>query len=147
MFSTTTQYALRALVVLAEQSGDELILGRDIATRASIPANYLSKLMLTLGGAGLVEASRGINGGYRLLVPSREIKLLTLVRLFDRQFAPKACVLGLKAECSDEAPCSAHAVWKDAKAGLMLFLEATTLADISGGIVELPKPRRRRRSA
>lgn len=74
MFSTTTQYALRALLILTEESSEGLVLGCDIAVRASIPANYLSKVMLTLAGAGLVEASRGSNGGYRLLVPPHDLK-------------------------------------------------------------------------
>ncbi len=143
MFSTTTQYALRALLILAERSNGTLVLGRDIAQRALIPANYLSKVMLTLAGAGIVEGSRGSNGGYRLVIPAHDLKLLSVVRLFDRQFAPKACVLGLKKECSDAAPCPAHVAWQDAKAGLMKFLEETSLDDISGGAFEVMLPKQR----
>jgi Rrf2 family protein len=147
MLSTTAQYALRALLILADEPEDRLVLGREIAQRASIPANYLSKVMLNLAGAGLVEAARGSNGGYRLLIPSRDIKLLTVVRLFDRQFAPNACFLGVKKECSEIEPCSAHEAWKGAKSALMRFLEESSLADISAGSFQLKRPARRRRSA
>jgi Rrf2 family protein len=65
MLSITSQYALRALSHLARQSG-EAVLGRDLARSVEIPANYLSKVLLTLRNAGLVATARGSGGGYRL---------------------------------------------------------------------------------
>ncbi len=132
MLSTTAQYALRALLVLAAEPDDRLVLGKDIAKQAGIPANYLSKIMLTLAGTGMVEAVRGSNGGYRLRNPANELLLIDVVRQFDRQCAPNDCFLGVQSECSDDAPCGAHEAWKSAKTELIKFLETTSLADISG---------------
>jgi DNA-binding IscR family transcriptional regulator len=44
MFSTTCEYALRALVQLARMPEGTAVLGRDLARNADIPANYLSKI-------------------------------------------------------------------------------------------------------
>jgi Rrf2 family protein len=122
---------LRALLILAAKGGARLVLGRDISKRAGIPANYLSKLMLTLAAAEVVEAVRGSNGGYRLRRPAAEIALIDIVRLFDRQLEPNACFLGLRQPCSDLTPCPAHEAWKGVKTELIQFLEGRTLADIS----------------
>ena len=54
MLTITSQYALRALTHLARQAG-EPVLGRDLAQSGEVPANYLSKVMLTLRNAGLVD--------------------------------------------------------------------------------------------
>jgi Rrf2 family protein len=82
MLSTTTQYALRALSHLARQSGDA-VLGRDLAESVEIPANYLSKVLVTLRNAGLVVTTRGSGGGYRLSKPAHEIHLIDVVELFE----------------------------------------------------------------
>jgi Rrf2 family protein len=136
MLSTTARYALRALLVLASEPAERLVLGKDMARLAQIPGNYLSKIMITLAGAGLVEATRGSNGGYRLSRPAHQIRLIEVVGLFDRQITPKACFLGVKTECSDSDPCTAHMAWKTVKAELLEFLEGTTLDRISS--VSLP---------
>jgi Rrf2 family protein len=64
MISKTAQYALRALIVLAQH--DDHVFGRELSRKCEIPPNYLAKMMLTLRGAGLVRATRGKSGGYQL---------------------------------------------------------------------------------
>src|SRR6201987_4841576 len=82
MLSTTSQYALRALTHLARQAG-EPVLGRDLAQAVEIPANYLSKVLLTLRNAGLVSTTRGSGSGYRLDRPASEGLLIEVVELFE----------------------------------------------------------------
>ncbi len=130
MFSTTTQYALRALAKLAEVEPGTAILGRDLARQADIPANYLSKVLLAMRNAGLLSASRGTGGGYRLERPPEEIRLIDVCEIFDAPRAKPSCLLG-KTECSDEDACSAHEAWKEVRSTFMCFLESRTLADIS----------------
>ena len=144
MLSTTSQYALRALLVLAAEPAERLVPGKDMARLAQIPSNYLSKIMITLAGAGLVEAARGSNGGYRLRRPADQIHLIEVVSLFDRQLTPKACFLGVRAECSDHDPCTAHMAWKTVKAELVEFLDGATLDKISGPTLKKARPPRRK---
>src|SRR5258707_15783342 len=94
MLSITSQYALRALTHLARQAG-EPILGRDLAQSTEIPANYLSKVLLTLRNAGLVDTARGSGGGYCLGRLAHEIYLIDVVELFDEISRTKRpCFLG-----------------------------------------------------
>ena len=76
MFSTTCEYALRALVALARMPEGTAILGRDLAQQAEIPANYLSKILLALRNAGVLTTARGTGGGYRLRKSPGDIRLV-----------------------------------------------------------------------
>lgn len=130
MFSTTCEYALRALVALARMPEGTAVLGRDLAREAEIPANYLSKILLALRNAGVLTTARGTGGGYRLRKAPSDIRLVDVVELFDGARARPACLLGNK-ECSDENPCSAHAAWRGVRKAYVEFLETTTLASIA----------------
>lgn len=112
--------------------------GEELSRQTGIPRNYLSKILLILGNAGLIEAVRGNAGGYRLAAAPEEIPLVRAVELFERSVSKRACLLGLRNICSDQDPCTAHEAWKPAKSAYFDFLETTTLSDISSAA----KPRR-----
>jgi len=132
MLSTTSEYALRALAHLARRPNNLAVLGRDLARAAEIPANYLSKVLLTLRKAGLVDTSRGSGGGYRLRKAASEIYLIDVVELFEgiSRTSP-TCFLAHTRPCSDSTPCSAHPAWRDLQAAYMEFLVSTSLATIA----------------
>ena len=68
----------------------------ELAARSGIPANYLSKLLLTLGNAGLIEEVRGTGGGYRLARKPESVLLAEIVELIDGGVARPQCLLGLR---------------------------------------------------
>lgn len=105
--------------------------GKVLSTKAAIPANYLSKIMQTLGNAGLVDATRGTGGGYRLRKRPDRIRLIEVVDLFDRTRSRPACLLGARKVCSDNNGCAAHARWKLIKEQFVEFLTATTISQIA----------------
>jgi len=132
MLSTTSQYALRALSHLARHA-DEAVLGRDLAESVEIPANYLSKVLLTLRNAGLVDTTRGSGGGYRLRRSATEIYLIDIVELFEEMSRTKpACFLGRTRACSGTEPCTAHFTRKGLQAAYLEFLVSTPLSAIAG---------------
>jgi len=132
MLSVTSEYALRALAHLARQPS-EAVLGRDLAQAVEIPANYLSKVLLTLRNAGLVDTTRGSGGGYRLRKPANEIHLIDVVELFEEISRTKAsCFLAHTRPCSEAAPCTAHAAWRGVQAAYMGFLVSTPVSVIAG---------------
>lgn len=132
MLSTTSEYALRALAHLAQQPSGAALLGRDLAHAVDIPANYLSKILLTLRNAGLVATSRGSGGGYRLRKPAGEIFLIDVVELFDEiSRSTPSCFLRHTRPCSSKTPCTAHAAWSDLQAAYLGFLVSTPLSVIA----------------
>jgi len=128
MLSTTSKHALRILVALANTPDGEYVLGRALSAATDVPANYLAKLLLTLGNAGLVEAMRGRNGGYRLARDPGRIRLLDVVEIFEGVRTDPSCILGIHDVCSDETPCSAHHLFRDVRSRYVAFLETTSIA-------------------
>ena len=141
MLSTTSEYALRALAYLAQQPPSTAQLGRDLAQAVDIPANYLSKVLLTLRNAGLVATMRGSGGGYRLRKPADEIFLIDVVELFDEISRSKpSCFLRHTRPCSSASPCSAHDAWSDLQAAYLGFLVSTPLSAIAHPYQETASP-------
>lgn len=78
MISQTAEYALRAMVFLAEQPEGAYTVPQ-IAEHTRVPAGYLSKVLQSLVRGGLVTSQRGLGGGFRLHRPVAEITLLDVV--------------------------------------------------------------------
>ncbi len=131
MLGTTSEHALRALTYLAAMPEGTALLGRDLAEAANIPANYLSKILWALGNAGIIDATRGAGGGYRLRRSAHEIRLIDVVTLFDKSEAKVGCLLGGGKDCSESDPCAAHEAWRRVRAVYLDFLDNTTIADLS----------------
>ena len=132
MVSTTSQYALRALLALARLPKGEPALGRQLAAREGIPHNYLAKILKELNSAGIVSATRGIGGGYRLERDPARLRLVDIVDLFDKARIRDECLLDGLHLCSDTTPCAAHHAWRHVKFTYQSFLERTTLATLVG---------------
>ncbi|HTH15646.1 MAG TPA: Rrf2 family transcriptional regulator [Magnetospirillum sp.] len=77
-----SRHALFAMMELAAQPG-RAVSAVEIAEKYGLSANHLAKVLRHLGRAGLVEAARGIGGGYRLAVEAEHITLLDIVTLFE----------------------------------------------------------------
>lgn len=129
MLTTTSKYALRALVALTDTHAPDYLPGRTLSETIDVPANYLSKVLGALAAAGLVQAVRGRGGGYRLARPAAEISLMEAVEVFEGFRSRPSCILGIHDVCSDDVPCSAHASFRDVRARWIAFLEETSVAD------------------
>ena len=86
-------YAIRAVLVLAHTPADERRSVRQLAAHEQIPARFLPLVMGDLVRAGLVEATVGRNGGYRLAKPSTAISLLEVVEAVEGDSRRRVCIL------------------------------------------------------
>jgi Rrf2 family protein len=91
--TTKSEYALLALLHIARNGGTERLIPLDeICARHRIPAKYLEQLLRALARGGIVQARRGVGGGYRLAKPAAEIDVASIVRLLDGALAPSESV-------------------------------------------------------
>lgn len=81
-FQVSTYYALIAMMEVTAQP-DVPVSATEIALRYGLPLSHLAKVMRSLGRAGLVVASRGIGGGYRLADPAQPTTLYDVISLFE----------------------------------------------------------------
>jgi len=78
----STRYALFAIMALAQHPGHQMS-AAEIAEKYQISGNHLAKVLRTLGRGRLVEAARGLGGGYRLAANPKRITLLDIIALFE----------------------------------------------------------------
>lgn len=77
-----TRCALYAVLELAGDPDRQLSAG-EIAEKYGISLNHLAKVLRTLGRVGLVEAVRGVGGGYRFAGNPKRTTLLDIIQLFE----------------------------------------------------------------
>ncbi len=95
MISQTAEYALRSVVCLASYP-DAALITEEIAKITKVPRSYLSKVLQSLGRAGIVNARRGLHGGFSLAKPADALSLLEVINAVDPIPHIETCPLGLK---------------------------------------------------
>ncbi|MGH2380452.1 MAG: RrF2 family transcriptional regulator [Candidatus Limnocylindria bacterium] len=147
--STRTEYGIRVLVTLARLDPDATCLSlTEIAKREKLPHAYLEQLVGDLRRAGLVSATRGQAGGYRLARPADEIAMTDAVRALEGPLLEMPCAGAEDLEhCDRPQPCSVHEIFQRVYESLSATLGATNLAEViatAGGPPYPPAVRRRR---
>jgi Rrf2 family protein len=77
-----SSFALYAVLELAGNPTSQLS-GTEIADKYGISAHHLAKVLRDLGRAGIVDAARGVGGGYRLAVNAKRLTLLDVIQIFE----------------------------------------------------------------
>lgn len=126
MISQTAEYALRAVVYLAEKP-DVPQTTQQIADVTRVPPGYLAKVMQTLGRSGIVRAQRGLHGGFTLTAAPEELTVLDVVQAVDPVRRIEHCPLGIP---EHKTLCPLHARLDDTAAMVEKALGASTIADL-----------------
>lgn len=134
----TTQNAIAAMSRLAELYSDptQVATSRDIAESRNLPIPLVAKILTELSRGGLVTASPGPGGGYRLARKPSEISLIEVVALFERQ-NDLACPYG-PGWCGNREPCPLHHSLIEMQKVLDDYLENTTFNAFAQSISKRP---------
>ncbi len=89
MFSTTTDYAYRGMLCLAQHPNQPMTTEM-IAELSGIKSQYLSKVFSELTRSGLITSRRGRGGGFMLSKPASEIMLNEIILAIGRSGSPVA---------------------------------------------------------
>ena len=92
--TATADYALRAAVEIAAADPDH-VTAETIADTQDIPLKFIENILATLKRAGIVNARRGVEGGYWLAKPADQITLAEVIRAVE---GPLANVRGTRPE-------------------------------------------------
>jgi Rrf2 family protein len=143
--SARTDYAIRALLMLAEQahvagSSGSPVSADALARRQALPRKFLEVILGDLRRAGIVVSQRGPTGGYLLSRPAAQISLGDIFRAVD---GPLAEVRGLRPHETSYDGVAQHlpVVWVAVRASLRRVLDGTSLQELLTG--DLPRDVRR----
>ena len=129
MLSQTVEYALRAVVYLANRPGESARTS-EIAELTKVPPAYLSKVLQALSREAIVTSRRGIGGGVTLSRDPSELTVLDVVEAVDPIQRINSCPLELKAH--GVHLCPLHRRLDNAMKAVEEAFAATTLAEILG---------------
>ena len=133
MLSQKAKYALRALMMLAEQPDADMVMIADIAERENVPRKFLEAILVDLRKRGLLDSRRGKHGGYRLAKPAETISFGEIIRIVDGPLAPLPCASksGFRPcdDCTDVDTCSVRWLMQRVRDATADILDNCTLAD------------------
>ena len=127
MLSQTVEYALRAIVCIANET-PRPVTNEQLAEVTKVPSAYLSKVTRGLNRAGLVISQRGPNGGLTLAREPSELSLLDVVNAVDPIERIHQCPLGIREH--GEQLCPLHCKLDDMLAATETSFRETSLADL-----------------
>ncbi|KRE88440.1 Rrf2 family transcriptional regulator [Frateuria sp. Soil773] len=126
--SRLTDYATVVMTCIAAHP-DDVLSTAQIADEAHLELPTVSKLLKSLGHAGLVESFRGVNGGYRLARPAHAINLAEIVEAMEGPIGMTECGT-TDGQCEREAQCGVRGSWQRINHVLDGALRAVSLADM-----------------
>ncbi len=123
-------YAVRAMVYLAQLGPGHRAATSQIAKDKQIPPSFLAKIVSQLSVAGLLQTSRGARGGVSLAKSPEEITLLDVVEAIDGPILLNECV-GDSSACVFGSDCLMKPVWCDAQQELVERLKQVNFAQFT----------------
>ena len=118
-------YAVRAVLYLAQLGTDQRAATSQIAQEQKIPPSFLAKIVSQLSVAGILQTSRGARGGVSLARDPENISILEVVEAIDGPILLNECVSGNGSSCTFGDTCPMRPLWCDAQAELVNRLTRT----------------------
>ena len=137
MISQTVEYALRAIVTIAQHEGKPCT-AREISEITHVPAAYLSKLMQGLVRGGLVNSQRGLHGGFVLTTHPEQLTIWDIINVVEPIQRIRECPLGIQSHGANLCPL--HRRLDKAMETIEEMFKKTTVAEVlaqSGSVTPL----------
>ena len=128
--STKTRYSMRFMIDLAQSQGEGRVALKDVADRQGLSKKYLEQVVAPLASAGLLDVTRGNQGGYRLAREAASITLADIVAASEDGLELLDCMGSLSA-CERAEDCPSRRVWGGLQVAIGDYLSGLTLADVA----------------
>lgn len=136
IFSKTCEYALRAVLYIAKRSEQGYKSGiKEIAQEVNSPEHFLAKILQKLSREGLIQSTKGPNGGFYLEKEDFNRPLAEIVEAVEGKELFIGCAMGLS-YCSETNPCPLHNDFKHIRDNLAYVLKTTTIGQFNLGLIE-----------
>jgi len=132
--SPLEEYGLRCAAQLAKTHPSGQIAASRVAELEGLSTEYASKILFLFKKAGLIKATRGARGGFKLSKDPTEIPLKDVFAALQqkKQFEGDFCnqFRGKKTECVHVSDCSIRPIWKILYTYLDTLFTNLTVADL-----------------
>lgn len=103
LLTRDTDYAVRALSELVKNK-DRVVSVSELVKELNAPRPFLRKILQLLNKKGMLKSFKGRGGGFILAVPSQEIYLADLIKIFQGPIKLNGCLFK-KRICPDITSC------------------------------------------
>ncbi|UYQ78060.1 Rrf2 family transcriptional regulator [Glutamicibacter sp. JL.03c] len=145
--SAFADVCLRTLMVLGAPGVDQLT-SREISGLVDVPYNHVTKAVLELRTLGILNVSRGRNGGAAMTAQGLETSLGALLRQLDKRDDVVDCTdIDGSGNCPLSGGCRLRSALRQAREAFYAALDPLTIREIcsnSPAIAALPFPGLRR---
>jgi Rrf2 family protein len=135
MLSKKCQYALHALIYLANLDQATSVTIGEVAKEKSIPKKFLEAILLELKNAGILGSKKGKTGGYYLIRKPDQVPIIEVIRHIDGAVAMLPWVslnfydsCGM---CEDEKTCTINHVFGQVRDAMLKILTTKSIADLA----------------
>ena len=129
-------HVLVDLAVLREENTDERRTVQEIAEKLHASVHTLQKATRRLIMMGMVEGTRGVNGGLRLAIEPQRITMLEVVEGVEGKIGCNNCMFA-KRVCPQSARCIFDGVTGGLEMMVREYFARTTIADMRASAVQL----------
>jgi len=130
IFSKTFGYALRGVLYVAIMQEEKTKVQLDeIAQELAVPKPFLGKVMKKLVKEGVINSTKGPNGGFFINKSTMAMPLLKLIELTGEPEEFSSCVLRLR-KCNAKNPCPMHFQIESLRKQWQSLLASTSIGDI-----------------
>jgi Rrf2 family nitric oxide-sensitive transcriptional repressor len=120
---------LRLMMYLSLRDGEPVTIG-EASERLDISKNHLVKVSHHLTQAGLIESTRGRNGGVRLAFPPEQITVEKVLRATEDNFDLVECMSVGENRCIITGACKLTAALEEAREAFFASLRKVSMADL-----------------
>ena len=128
--STRGRYALRILLDIALHQSGGYVAMKDIARRQQISKKYGDQIGMQLSQSGILLASRGRQGGYRLVSDPEQLNVLQILKVMEGSMAPVQRLETPQNLCERCDFCITLPMWMGLNKVVSDYLGAITLQDL-----------------
>ena len=125
-----TDYGILLLTCYARNPERPMRSARELASEARLPLPAVSKILKELARHRLLDAHRGVKGGFTLTRHPSEINVADIIHALEGPIAVTECS-GHAGNCDIERSCIVKSNWKKINQVVLEALRGITLADMA----------------
>ena len=132
-----TDYGILLLTLFARDPRRPMRSARDLAEESRLPRPTVSKVLKVLARNGLLEAHRGVKGGFTLARRPEEVTVADVVSALEGPIGVTECTAHA-GRCGLERICVVRSNWRTINRAVIEALRKVTLAEMARPAAGIP---------
>ncbi len=130
VFSSGTEYALKAIVYMARHPQTRYFGVKELAVSLDLSSSYLAKVLQILSKMNFLQSVTGPGGGFGLSDTTLSLPCRDIVDLLTDHDLMNRCVFGFS-ECGNDNPCIIHDTWAPYRDRIAAIISNKTIGELA----------------